>query len=456
VATYKTIQRFSSLCLAAVLGACGGNVDTGTGAPAQARTATRAEASVRIAEVTPGEWRAYDISWTAGKLVGIAKATGLKNFEVNVPEVRLPDTSLNFDRDGTAGQIFRLYQAAFGRVPDAGGFGFWKDSVEHKGVTLLQVAQGFLDSAESKKLYGVDVDDTLFLKRCYQNVLHREPDAGGAGYWMTQLRSGMKRAEVLIFFANSDENKSAVAPAQAKGMPFVEPNVAYIPVSNATGPGDVTVGMPFLVDGSTSTDANGDLLKYQWTITSRPLSSNATLANPTIATPGVKFDQPGTYELSLRVSDATSQSYSPAKLTIVAHAVVPDSGVYTCASLETTRAEMLYMSGHTYLDRDKDGIPCTLSDYTMEKMPPVATVADTGTYNCSSMSHATAVFMYSQGHTYLDRDHDGKPCEATDIQYETTYMAPYSPSAPSTGGTCYVSGYTRKNGTHVSGYTRRC
>ncbi|WP_412026658.1 hypothetical protein [Deinococcus yunweiensis] len=34
------------------------------------------------------------------------------------------------------------------------------------------------------------------------------------------------------------------------------------------------------------------------------------------------------------------------------------------------------------------------------------------------------------------------------------YTAP--PSSPSTGGQCWVNGYTKKNGTHVSGYYRRC
>jgi hypothetical protein len=84
----------------------------------------------------------------------------------------------------------------------------------------------------------------------------------------------------------------------------------------------------------------------------------------------------------------------------------------------------------------------------------VAVVPDSGTFKCSTISHEYAVLLYLQGHTYLDRDHDGKPCEATDLTVEkNTYTPPAPLPAPKM---CYVNGYTRKDGTHVNGYWRRC
>lgn len=83
--------------------------------------------------------------------------------------------------------------------------------------------------------------------------------------------------------------------------------------------------------------------------------------------------------------------------------------------------------------------------------PPIA---DSGRYTCSTLTHAQAVELFYQGHSYLDRDHDGKPCEVYDILAERSTAT--SVTVPSTGKQCYVSGYTRKNGTRVSGYYRSC
>lgn len=65
---------------------------------------------------------------------------------------------------------------------------------------------------------------------------------------------------------------------------------------------------------------------------------------------------------------------------------------------------------------------------------------------CSNLSNAQAIELYKQGHTYLDRDGDGKPCE----QERKGVIQPIQQKS-----NCHqVSGYTRKNGTYVRGYTR--
>jgi hypothetical protein len=317
------------------------------------------------------------------------------------------------------------------------------------------VASEFLNSGESKALYGSQVDDSVFVDRLYRNVLHRAADTSGAAYWLDVLKRGTKRVDVLLSFADSKENKDATATGIDGGMAFAEPGIAYIPVSNATAPSDVPVGATVEVDGSVSTDANGDVLQYSWTFPAKPSGSSAILSSATAAKVKLTLDKPGTYELALRVRDATSPSYSPAQVTIIAHALVADSGKYTCSSITAPQAQQLYSTGHTYLDRDKDGTACDAADLAYEKAPTVPPVADTGTFKCSAISHELAVLLYLQGHTYLDRDHDGKPCEAIDINLEKTVYVPPTPLPPSTGK-CWVNGYTRKNGTHVNGYWRSC
>ncbi len=82
-------------------------------------------------------------------------------------------------------------------------------------------------------------------------------------------------------------------------------NVA--PEANA-GP-DQTVG-PGLVtlNGSGSTDANGDPLTYSWTITVKPPLSAAILLNPTSESPTFLLDFPGDYVVELIVNDGSVDS----------------------------------------------------------------------------------------------------------------------------------------------------
>ena len=84
-------------------------------------------------------------------------------------------------------------------------------------------------------------------------------------------------------------------------------NVA--PVANA-GPdqGGIALGSRVTLDGSASSDANGDPLTYSWSLTSRPAGSAAVLANPTSVSPTFTADRAGTYVVQLIVNDGTLSS----------------------------------------------------------------------------------------------------------------------------------------------------
>lgn len=447
------MKKILSFTIALLLSACGG--DTEIAAENPTLSSTMQGFSKKITGTTPGELRAYDLSWSQGVLTGIPKVSGLTSFQAQGYEVRLQDISVSFDKDGLTGELYRLYQAAFGRTPDVAGFGYWKGVLENGQINIDQVAMEFLLSAEAQELFGTNNSDAQYIERLYLNVLKRKSDSAGEKYWLDSMRAGVSRAKVLLEFAASPENKALTRTATERGMQFAEPGIAYIPVSNATSPAHSPVNATVQVDGSTSTDANGDTLHYTWTIVTRPFGSNAMLTDFSAIKPKLTLDKPGVYELSLRTSDALAPSYSPSNVTIVANALVEDSGKFTCASLDAATARVLYLGGHTYLDRDRDGRPCEASDLSYERFPPVPAIADTGSYTCSLISRETAILKYLQGHTYLDRDKDGKPCEANDLTLEKPVYTPPVITPPS-GGRCWVNGYTRKNGTRVSGYYRRC
>ncbi|MCA0998640.1 DUF4214 domain-containing protein [Alloyangia pacifica] len=109
------------------------------------------------------------------------------------------------------GQVIRLYQAAFDRAPDAGGFYNWTERLVTESFTLKQVAAGFTGSAEFASDYG-DFDNGDYVQALYNNVLGRDADAKGLENWTERLDTGlMSRSEVLIGFSESAEFRASMA-----------------------------------------------------------------------------------------------------------------------------------------------------------------------------------------------------------------------------------------------------
>jgi hypothetical protein len=67
-------------------------------------------------------------------------------------------------------------------------------------------------------------------------------------------------------------------------------------------------GTTTTLDGSASSDANGDALTYKWIMISKPLTSTAALSSDTAIKPTFVADKSGTYVLSLQVSDGKLSS----------------------------------------------------------------------------------------------------------------------------------------------------
>jgi len=76
----------------------------------------------------------------------------------------LSNTNTDYiDADGPA-QLYRLYDAAFGRKPDLAGLGYWI-KVRDSGTFLRDIASGMADSAEMGVLSDAD-----FISKVYYNV----------------------------------------------------------------------------------------------------------------------------------------------------------------------------------------------------------------------------------------------------------------------------------------------
>jgi hypothetical protein len=108
-----------------------------------------------------------------------------------------------------SGEMFRLYNAAFARFPDASGLQYWIDKYTSGVDDSRAVSQSFLASAEFKERYGDNISHETYVKNLYLNVLNRELDQSGYDYWVGNLNNGVEqRHEVLLGFAESAENKT--------------------------------------------------------------------------------------------------------------------------------------------------------------------------------------------------------------------------------------------------------
>ena len=95
------------------------------------------------------------------------------------------------------------------------------------------------------------------------------------------------------------------------------------PVANAGPSQNVTVGATVTLNGSNSSDANGDALTYGWTLTSKPAGSAAVISSATAISPTFFADVAGTYVASLKVNDGKlDSSISNVSVTVTQSKVV--------------------------------------------------------------------------------------------------------------------------------------
>lgn len=82
------------------------------------------------------------------------------------------------------------------------------------------------------------------------------------------------------------------------------------PVANAGVDAEVNTGESYALDGSNSSDANGDTLTYKWTIISKPEESNLIFNSSSSPTLIFTPDVDGEYQIGLVVNDGSLDSIS--------------------------------------------------------------------------------------------------------------------------------------------------
>jgi len=198
---------------------CGGDVAQTPPAPKSAmRMAAAPSAEIQIA--------GYRANYTISKardtgVVTLANKLTKEVLTYQSPSlIKFVDSYTSFDVDGVAGQVYRLYQAAFNRQPDVQGLGFWI-AANQNGRDLLGIASDFIASKEFADSYGANVSDTALIKLFYNNVLHRAGEASGVAWWEAAVAGGASRASVLHGFSDSPENAANLNATLAGGFDYL-------------------------------------------------------------------------------------------------------------------------------------------------------------------------------------------------------------------------------------------
>lgn len=165
-----------------------------------------------------------------------------------------------------------------------------------------------------------------------------------------------------INFGKQEDDIPANAPVSLIIDKLAEVNgteeVNTAPVANAGIDQTVEEGDRVQLDGSGSTDADGDALSYTWRIVTAPTESSAMLDSATSSTPSFLADVSGEYTLSLVVNDGTVDSESDTVIITVNEAQQTNTAPVANAGADQNveQGETVQLDGSASSDADGDAL----------------------------------------------------------------------------------------------------
>jgi len=162
----------------------------------------------------------YTITQSSG-VIHLRESAGL-NQNANltaVAQVQFSDYTLVFDLNSSEDLlVYKLYQAAYNRVPDNAGFRFWAAYADPTNASAVTLADFFLAAPEFTQKYGTNPTNLQYVTELYSNVLGRTPDQAGLNFWVNVANSGYARDLLLVDFATSAENVQLIGSHTSNGL----------------------------------------------------------------------------------------------------------------------------------------------------------------------------------------------------------------------------------------------
>ena len=238
--------------------------------------------------------------------------------------------------------------------------------------------------------------------------------------------------------SGSTSNTAPVVAVMLSGM--VDPGTAGADVS-------ASAGSVLTLSGGGSTDADGDVLSYKWTLVSRPATSNLVIVNDNLAVASIKPEVAGTYVVSLRVTDSKGAYVEKTATVLIRDNAAPVTNVavsvaYT-GQLTTKPTQELSIGSSIVLDAststDAEGDVVTTSWTLIEK--PATSVA------ALTSENATTRFVADVAGVFKVRARGTDPLGAYS---DTVYVFEAKNNAPST---VVLASVNTENISVAAGYT---
>jgi hypothetical protein len=190
-----------------------------------------------------------------------------------------------------------------------------QEQANHEPLANEQSVELDEDTSVSITLAGSDQDGDPLTFRIVSTPAHGtlSGDAPALKYTPSADYNG---SDAFTFIVNDGQTDSKLATVKMTIKPVNDP-----PTAAASSPDQAFVGKTVVLDGSTSSDVDGDQLTYLWTLTSYPPGVAPALAGGTTASASFVPYVPGDYKAQLIVSDGTTDS--PVAPVTVSVAYVP-------------------------------------------------------------------------------------------------------------------------------------
>jgi YD repeat-containing protein len=177
--------------------------------------------SGRIVSTADTDGNQLSYSYTGTNLTRVTTANG-DYTDLSWSGNNLASVTTYYVRPGAeasaASQVYRMYDAAFDRSPDALGYDCWVNAMLG-GVTIDQFADAIYNSGEYQGRGVSSMTNDIYVEFLYTTVLRRASDPVGKATHVANLNAGMSRATVLKNFSESAEHTAIAGSIPGRTPP---------------------------------------------------------------------------------------------------------------------------------------------------------------------------------------------------------------------------------------------